>query len=283
MRALLLCTLLALCLAPAAQAAEVLILQSGRTPAYSEGLRGFRSAFKGSQQILILSDYAEVDVQRVVREERPRVVLAVGDKALSACKKVREVPVVSMLSLSLNLNRPPPDNVGGFTMTAAPRQYLKLFATLGVKRIGVLYDPKHTGQYLKRVAQEAREEGVDLVAEPLSNPRDLQARLEGLKGGVDAIWMLPDSTVVTTVNVEALLLFSMTQNVPAITFTSHYLKNGAAASLDIDPFDVGVQAGELAVALLKGGGGRRVPVLDPRKVELHVNESVLRKLRLKVP
>ena len=168
-------------------------------------------------------------------------------------------------------------------MAAAPEQYLKLFKTLGVKRIGVLYAPRKTGHYVKRAVQESRQQGVSLVVEPVDDPRDLQARLDRMKGNVDAIWMLPDSTVLTTVNMEALLLFSMTQNVPAITFTSHYLKNGAAASLEVDPYDIGVQAGELALSLLKGSPRHRVPTLDPRKVLLHSNDSVLRKLHLKAP
>jgi len=283
MRALVLFLLLALTLSSthAAWGADVLILQSSRTPAYGEALRGFGAACKSSGHTLVLSDYAEVDVLRIVKEERPRLVLAVGDKALAATRKVREVPVLSMLSLSLNLNKRFPDNVGGVAMAVAPGEYIRLFGALGAKRVGVLYDPKKTGLYLKRAAQEARELGFVLVAEPVKEPRDLQSKLEKMKGEVDAFWMLPDSTVVTMVNVEALLLFSMSQNIPAVTFTGQYLKNGAAAALEIDPFDMGVQTGELAASLLKGGT-RRVPVVDPRKTRMESNESVLRKLRLKI-
>jgi len=267
---------------PAAWGAEVLILQSNRSPVYTEALRGFSDALKDADHTLVLTDYAEIDVQRIVREERPRLVLAVGDRALAACGKIREVPVLTMLSLSLNLKKQSPDNIGGIAMAIAPEQYLKLFNSLGAKRIGVLYDPEKTGHYMKRVVQNARQSGLNIMAEPVKDPRDLQAKLEKLKGNVDALWMLPDSTVVTTVNLEALILFSMTHNVPTVTFTSHYLKNGAAISLDIDPFDIGLQTGELALSLLKGGAPRKIPNLDPRKAHLHKNENVLRKLRLKM-
>lgn len=283
MRVLLLCILLALFLpgAPAAWGADVLILQSARTPAYSDALRGFHAACKSSERTLLISDYAEVDVQRIVKEERPRLVLAVGDKALAAARKVREVPVLSMLSLSLNLNKQLPENVGGVAMALAPGEYLKLFGALGAKRVGVFYDPKRTGLYLQRATREARELGFILVAEPVREPRDLQSKLEKVRGDVDAVWILPDSTVVTTVNLEALFLFSMSHNLPAVSFTGQHLKSGAAAALNIDSFDMGVQTGEMAGSLLKGGT-RRVPVVDPRKVQLESNESVLRKLRLKI-
>lgn len=282
MRAFAFFLLLAFCLPPipCAQGVELLILESSRSQIYSDALRGFRSECRSSEETVHLSDYAEVDVQRLVNEERPRVVVAVGDRALAASRKVHEVPVVALLSL--NLNRHAPDNVGGVAMTVPPREYLNLFHELGLKRVGVFYDPKRSGLYLKRAQQEAKQEGVSLVAEPLRNPRDLQGKLARMKGEVDALWMLPDATVVTTVNMEALLLFSMTESVPAVSFASHYLKSGAAAALDIDPFDIGAQAGELACSLLKGGS-RHVPVLDPRKAQLKRNESVLRKLHLRVP
>ncbi|HBA89339.1 MAG TPA: ABC transporter substrate-binding protein [Geobacter sp.] len=263
--------------------AEILVLQSSRSQAYEKALRGFRSTCKLTEQTLVMTDFAEIDVQRMVREERPRLVLAVGDKALEACRKVREVPVVSMLALSLNLGKHSPGNVGGVAMTVAPEQYFRLFDALGAGRVGVLYNPKKTGLYLKRALAESRQRGLKLVAEPVHDPRELQSKLEMMKESVDALWMLPDSTVVTTVNLEAFLLFSMAHNVPTVTFTCEYLREGAAAALDIDPLDMGVQAGELALSLLRGGTSRKVPVLDPRKVQQHNNESVLRSLGLKLP
>lgn len=265
-----------------AQALDALVLQSGRSPAYTDALRGLHAAAKLDTKILVLSDYAEVDVQRLVREERPRLLVAIGDRALAACRKSREVPVVALLSLALT-RKAVPDHVGGITMTAAPERYLELFAELRAKRVGVLYDPRISGIYVKRAIAEAERTGITMVAEPLRNPRDLQGKLEKLKGEIDLLWLLPDSTVITTVNLEALLVFSMTQAVPAVSFTGQYLKNGAAAALDIDPYDMGWQAGEMAQSLLRTDLGHRVPVLDPRKVRLQVNESVLRKLHLKPP
>lgn len=262
--------------------ADVLILQSGRSPVLDKGVRGFRAASRLSDETVLLSDYAEVDVPRIVREERPRLVLAVGDRALHACAKVREVPVIALLALSLNLKKAPPENIGGIAMAIAPEHYMRLFDAMGAAKVGVLYDPKKTGQYLKRAQQEARQAGIRLVAEPVGDAREMQGKLARMRDGVDALWMLPDSTVVTTVNMEAFLLFAMAENVPAVTFTSEYLKNGAAAAIDIDPYDMGLQAAELAQSVLKGPA-RRVPLLDPRRTHLHTNENVLKKLGRRVP
>ena len=277
-RALLLCIALTLLSAPPGRAADLLILQSSRGQAYTQALRGFHAVSKASYKTTVLSDYAEVDVERLVKEERPRLVLAVGDKALLALGKLRDMPVVALLSLSLNLQKKHADNIGGIAMVAAPEQFLKVFSSLGVKNIGVLFDPDKTGHYLKRIGRDSRQLGLTLVAEPVTDSRDFQAKLGKIKGSVDALWMLPDSTVVTTVNMEAFLMFSIANKLPVVTFSSRYLESGAAASLDVDYADLGQQAGEMTASLLASGTIRKVPTVDPRKTVLRTNDSVIRKL-----
>jgi putative tryptophan/tyrosine transport system substrate-binding protein len=277
MRALLLCIAVTLLNALPALAADLLILQSNRSHAYTEALRGFRASSRGSDRTVVLSDFADVDVDRMVKEERPRLVLAVGDKALTAAKRIHDVPVVAVLSLTLG-HQKQGDNIGGIAMVAAPQQYLKLFHGMGTRRIGVLYDPKKTGPYVRRMINESRQLGLNMVAESVSDPREIQAKLEKIKDNVDALCMLPDSTVVTTVNMEALLLFSITNNLPVVTFSSQYLNNGAAASLDVDYYDVGAQAAEMTVSMINSGARGKVSTVDPRKTLLHTNDSVIRKL-----
>lgn len=282
MRATVLCiAALMLNLVPA-WGAEILLLQSNRSPAYHEAVRGIQSVAKRNLETVVLSDYAEVDVERIVKEERPRVVVAVGDRALSSVKKLRETPVVAVLALSHSARRSSAENIGGVGMLAAPEQYLRLFGALGAKKIGVLYDPKHMGPYLKRAEQEARELGVSLVTEAVIDPRDMQAKLEKMKRNIDLVWMLPDSTIFTSVNIEGLMLFSVANKLPVATFSSHYLKNGAAAALDVDYYDLGSQAGELTLSLLNTPQ-RKVATVDPRRTLLQINENVLRKLGLDLP
>lgn len=259
-----------------ALATDVLILQSSRSAAYSEALRGFRTGFAGSSQTIVLSDYAEVDVVRLVKEERPRLVLAVGDSALAACRKVRQVPVVSLMSLSLTMSKATNANVGGVGMVAAPERYLNLFKAIGAGRVGILYDPNRSGSYLKRAQQAARRLGINLVAREVRNPRDTIGRLEQLKGSVDALWMLPDTTAVTVETLDAYFRSSLEQRVPLITFVAQYLDKGAFAALEADRLDLGSVVAEQIRRLL----GRDVEpgVVDPRKVRLSTNASVARKL-----
>ena len=283
MRTLILMIALTLLSTLPARAAEVLILQTGRSTGYTDALRGFHTVSKKAERIIVLSDYAEVDVYRIVKEERPRLVVALGDRALAAARKLRQVPVVAVLSFSLPQHQHAADNVGGITMVAGPEHYLKVFSAMGARRIGVVYDPAKTGRYLKRFEHDSQQLGLNVVAEPVSNAREIQSKLEKLHGRVDALWMLPDSTVFTPVNKEAFILFSMAHNVPVVTFSRQHLQDGAAASLDIDYFDMGLQAGEIALSMLNGCSSRKVPTVDARKAHLHTNESLMRKLGIPFP
>lgn len=261
-----------------ALALEALIVQSTNNPAYTEAVQGFRETFRGPARTILLSDYAEVDLVRLVKEERPRVVLAVGDPALEKAKKVRQVPVVALMAVSFNMKRPPLHNTHGVAIVAPPARYLELLSGMGAKRVGILYDPARTGHYLKRAREAAERAGVKLVSREVRDPREVMERLEQLKGEVDAVWMLPDPTTVTTETVEAYLTFSMKRLLPVVSFSERHLTRGAAASLDIDRVDMGRQAGEIATAILRDGLAYGGSFADPRRVTVNTNKNVLRKL-----
>jgi putative ABC transport system substrate-binding protein len=142
----------------------------------------------------------------------------------------------------------------------------------------VVYDPEKSGRYLRQAAQTARGYGITLETVEVHTPQEVQSALEKLKGRVDALWVLPDSTVVSVVNLEAYTIFSMKNRVPVVSYLKQHLNNGAAASLVVDFFDIGRQAGELCLQLVRKGGGNGGSVIPPRKAMLHTNDGVIKKL-----
>jgi putative ABC transport system substrate-binding protein len=243
-------------------------------------VKGFREVYKGSTQTILLSDYAEVDLVRLVKEERPRLVLAVGDPALEKSRKVRQVPVVAVMALSFNLQKPPASNIHGVSVAAPPAKYLELLSNMRAKRVGVLYDPARSGFYMKRAREAADRAGLKLVSREVRTPREVLEKLDQFKGAVDAVWMLPDTTAVTGGTVEAYFTFSMKQQLPVVSFSERHLSRGAVASIDIDRVDMGRQAGELVISLLRDGAGFAGSSIDPRKLQINTNDSVLKKLDL---
>jgi putative ABC transport system substrate-binding protein len=65
---------------------DLLIVQSQRSPAYDDVLRGLRSVARFSERVVVLTDYNEIDLVRIAREESPVAIVTLGDNALAAAR-----------------------------------------------------------------------------------------------------------------------------------------------------------------------------------------------------
>ena len=269
------CLILLLLVPLPAMGYDILVLQSLHEEGYDEAVSGLRRECRASMRTVVLSDYAEADITRITREEHPRLVVAVGDRALALAEKLRNIPVLYMMAL----NPKPRYGVTGVGMLLDPSRYLAVFEGLGSKRVGLVYDPARSGAYLKRAQSAARRSGIELVTREVHASKETPKMLDSLRGKVDAIWMLPDLTAVSSASTEAFFLFSQGERVPVVTFAEFYLKMGGAVALSIDRFDIGRQLGEMAQSVLNGTPIGELSPQGPRRALSKSNEGVLRQLR----
>lgn len=281
LRFFLLIPILTACLSFPAYGYDVLVIQSLRDKSYEEALRGFRSACPAKAKRLVLSELAEADVVRTVREEQPELVLAVGAEALTQVKKLRQVPIVYLMVLTPSVAA---GNITGISMTISPEReiaFMKAFSP-HPQRIGILYNQRRFGTYVKNAQSAARAAGIELIAREVQSPKDVPLQMQGMKEAIDFFWMLPDPTFVTNETVEFILLFAQQNRIPVVTFTGRYVEMGASASLDIDFFDMGKQAGEMAQKILDGTPVSDVPRTHARKTTPKVNRNVIKNLGISV-
>jgi putative ABC transport system substrate-binding protein len=261
-----------------AQAYDILVLQSRRDAASDALLKGFHDGNNPSERIVVLSDYAEVDIVRIVREEHPRVILAVGDAALTVARKVQHTPVVAVLTLGIHNLKASQPNLTGIGMFVPPDRYISLFKQMKTRRVGIIYNPARSGWYLKLARQAAEASGIELVTREVSSSRETIERLSTLAGKVDLLWMLPDSTALTRETTEAYFHYGMQQAVPVVSFAPNYLGLGAAAVLEIDLTAIGRQADTMVTELLSGNSIKSMPIVFPNVLAPKTNPSVLRHL-----
>jgi putative ABC transport system substrate-binding protein len=263
-----------------ARARDLLVVQGLHVKPFDEAFRGFRSVCSADARRIYLPDLDKASIPRIVREERPRLIIAIGADALAGARKVRGVPVLYLMVLNPHLDAAGSTNVSGVTMNVPPEKYFDHLMRISpaTKTVGLVYDPAKTGHLVKRAQQAARSRGIELTALEVRRANDVPKALGSLKGMVDALLMLPDTTVVTPETVEFFLLFSQNNNIPVITFASKYVEMGALLSLDIDAYDQGKQAGEMALQILNGATASDLPEAEARKVKVNTNRSVARKL-----
>jgi len=269
-----------LSLPSAAFSYDLLVVQSQRSPVYDEVLRGFRSAIKLSQRLIILSDYSEVDLQRIVREENPLVILTMGDNALAAARKLRQIPIISLMSLSYRAGSGGHSALTGVEVQIPPERYLSLFAAIKKRRVGIVVNTARNSQYVRKAQKLSSRYGVELVIKDVNSPKEVSLQLKSLAGTVDAVWMLPDVSTATGEAADAILLFAAGQRIPVVSFSSTYLSTGAAIAIEIDRFDLGKQGGEMAAMLIDGAEIGDVATAVPRKCAIKTNQSILRRLGL---
>jgi len=261
-------------------AGDVLVLQSMRVKPFDDALRGFRGVCRAGTKTVYVSDVEGSDMVRLVREERPRVILAIGADALQRVKKIRDIPIIHLMVLNPEKVAGGSKNIIGVDMNIPPEKYLGLMEQMNLPKlkVGVLYDPDKTGAFVKRIQQSARLRGIEITAKEVRSSREVPDLLSGMKGSFNVFWMLPDATVVTPETVEYLLLFAQQNRVPVVTFAGKYVDTGALVSLDIDGLDLGRQGGELANRVLEGARIADLPAMEARKAVLKVNRKVAQKL-----
>lgn len=281
MRTLFLTFLISLLLSAAnAFASDVLILQSLRVNPFDEAMRGFKSICKEDSTSIVIAEAKGTDLLRKVREERPQIILAIGADALQKVKRVRDIPIIYLMVLNPEKIIGDGNNFAGISMDIPPERYLSLMEKLNPKslKIGIFYDPLKTGAFVKRIMQKAGAMGIDITALEVHSPKEVPDMFTRTKSDFNIFWMLPDSTVVTPETVDFLLLHSQESAMPVVTFAGKYVETGALLSLDIDGFDLGKQAGEMANKILGGTAVSELSNTDARKSVLKINRNVAKKL-----
>jgi ABC-type uncharacterized transport system substrate-binding protein len=184
-------------------AARIAVLLSARVDEYEEALKGFREA---TPHQVVAQYNMEGDLERgrkylaeIESKVKPDLILAVGIWALQVVVS-HPPPIPVVYAMVLN---PPAivgtdaKNITGASMNVPVEQSLRLFKQLGpdVKRIGVVFNRARTGYLVKRAETLAREEGLQLVAREISSSKEAVGALESFHDGIDALWIVPDETV----------------------------------------------------------------------------------------
>jgi putative ABC transport system substrate-binding protein len=266
------------------EALEVTVLKGSDIKPYNDALEGFKSSCDCETKEFIISDTENRNIEERVLESRPDMILAVGMDALIQVQGIKDIPVVyTMTPYSPHFNHPK-KNLSGVIMYFSPEKYLDAMLDIfpAARRIGVVYDPKNSDVFLREAMQAAQSRGIELVVKKASRPGEVPSLIDGMKDRIDLLWMLPDTTVINSETINYMLLFSFQNKVPLFTFSKKYVEMGALASLNIVPFDLGVQAGEIARRLIVEKDSKTPIKSYARKSVLTVNKKVAKKLGIKM-
>ena len=266
---------------------SIVALQSVRVVPYEQAVEGFKSVCGAKIKRLVISELKGADgaaVAGTIDGLKPDMVLAIGMGALSKVKAIKHIPVVYLMVLNPQSILSGEKNIIGVSMNIPPGKQLYILheALPEVKRVGLVYDPERTGTFVRAARNAARRVGITVVAMEVHGPREVSSSIYGMRDKIDIFWMLPDLTVITPETIELLLLLSLEEKIPILTFSEKYVELGALLSIGIDAFDIGRQAGEMANAVLSGKGIKAIKPVDARREVISVNTKVAQKLGIRI-
>ena len=232
--------------------------------------------------------------EELVRLNPDVILAAASGPAVAAKKATATIPIVTPaladavhLGLIASDSRPG-GNVTGITpyVVGLPAKQMELAREVvpSAARIGVLAnlsDPKAPPQW-QELEAAGRELGVNVVAEDVSTPDDLDGAFQALaRQRVDVLIVLQTSMLLSERRKIAAL--AAATRLPAIYGYREHVDDGGLVSYGVDLRACFRRGAYYVHKILKGVPPRDLPVEFPTKLELVINRKTTKALGLEVP
>lgn len=121
-----------------------------------------------------------------------------------------------------------------------------------LKSIGYVYSPGEINStiVLKDLQKLLAERNIKIIAAPAQRTSDIPTAARSLKGKVDLIYTTTDNNVVSAY--ESLVKIANESKIPLVASDPDSATRGAIAALGMSYYDLGRQAGDVAIRILNG-------------------------------
>ncbi|MFJ8245389.1 ABC transporter substrate-binding protein [Peribacillus asahii] len=279
---------------------QVGVTQIVQHASLDEATKGFQDALKESDLNV------EFDVQNAQNDQSNNQTIAknlVSDKvdlifanstpsALGAKNATSDIPIVFTsvtdpieAELVTSLEKPGA-NVTGTTDSHpdAIANTVKFIAEeLGAKTIGTVYNAgeKNSIVQVDNMKAEAKKLGVKVSEASVSTSADVKKAAESLIGKVDAFYIVTDNTVVSAL--ESVVGVANDKDIPLFVGELDSVERGGFAAYGFSYYDIGFEAGEKAVEILKDGKKPGdIPVSYPQNLKLVINETAAKEMGVEI-
>ena len=221
------------------------------------------------------------------------LVLAIATPAAqSIAGKTTEIPIVGtaitdfVAAKLVNSNEAPGGNVTGTTDMNPIKEQIDLLVKLvpDAKTVGVIYTSSEDNSVVQaKIAKEAIEAlGLTYTEVTVTNSNDVQQATQSIVEKCDALYLPTDNVLASSMPV----IYGVTveSKTPVICGESGMVENGGLATLGINYYDLGYQAGLMGVKILKGEAKpSEMPVESATEFDFAINGTVAAEIGLEIP
>jgi putative ABC transport system substrate-binding protein len=234
-------------------------------------------------------DGDSAETARDIKVQQPDLIVAIGVLAAEfAQQQLSDFRILYVMVPKPGSYGLTGENIGGISLDIPIDQQLTVYRSMvhDLKALGVIYDPLKSGDIVEEARRIATAHGLVVHSREVTSRKGVPAALRALLRDeqIDALWMIPDDTVVTPESFKFLLLTSFEHKLPFLAASDIFVKVGALASLTPDYADVGRQGCDLANAVTSGRTNiASLDVVVPAKIDLSINLKTARKIGLSIP
>lgn len=259
----------------------VAIVLSNNQPAYADVARELTRHFEDFE-IYDLSDAGRppVSVLRLINDDEPGAVVAIGLRAAISSVAMSEHPVVFSQVFNYRHHGLLQENSRGVAVLPPVDAQLAAWKELDpdVSRIGVIVGEGHE-DLLAEAEIAAERHGIELLVQVTRSDQETLYYFRRMIRGIDGFWLLPDNRVLSGRVLQQMLADARRQRVPVSVPSDSLMSLGALASLTADASDVAATIAGVLRSIQAGKLGRVPPITPLSEIRIRTNtaEQVVRR------
>ena len=273
---------------------KVGITQIVAHPALDSAREGFKDAFKESGLKVTFDEKnangeiatANMIANNFVTEKVDLIYAIATSTAQSAAQATNKLPVVFSAITDPEAAGLIKENVTGISDRVNVKQQLELLLKLDskIKKVGVIYNSSEQNSKVQvdDLKKAASELGLIIVEKSVTQVSEIPQASEALVKSSDALYLPTDNLVASVVN----LITEKAIAAKKIAFgaESAHVKGGALITQGIDYYEMGKEAGKIAVEILKNG--KKPSDISFKKMDLNdivINNKTLTAIGISLP
>lgn len=221
------------------------------------------------------------------------LMFAIATPAAQACKaRSSKIPIIATAVTDFidaklaDSNSRPGTNVSGTTdMSPIDSQLALMLDFVGnVNTVGLFYTASESNSVLQAniARQYLTSKGLSIVEKTINSADEIETALNGLASQCDAVYIPTDNLLAA--EMETVGSVAKSQKLPVVCGDSSMVETGGLATLGLDYYDLGYQAGIMAVKVLDGTTAiDRMPIQKSSKYEYTFNKNMIEALGIPVP
>ncbi len=268
-----------------------MVIKSQNLSAYNKVIKGFEAECI-QNDIIIKSIYDLKGKMKIgnktvrkIKKEKPDIIITIGILATTIAKEeIKDIPIIFCMVINHERFQLTGDNITGIAAEISAEEQLKEYQTIlnPLKDIGVIYNPSKTGNIIVSAEKKLKDIGMNLVKYEINSSKKVPEAMKSLAGRIDALWLLPDSTVVTKKSFDLIISTTRENKIPLLCTSDVFVKAGALAAVFSDYEYVGRQAVQLAGEILEKPSPCSLGIVNPDSFKLAINTDTAEKLGLRL-